>query len=42
MVLGLKQQGVIYVRSYETRKIINSVLECLFYQAQADNKEEVL
>jgi superfamily II DNA helicase RecQ len=42
MILGPRQQGVIYVQSYETRRVISSVLECLFYRARANDKEEVL
>jgi superfamily II DNA helicase RecQ len=40
--LPSQERGVVYVRSYTTRKIMSEVLGCPFYRAKADYKGEVL
>ena len=42
MTLGPGKRGVIYVRSYETGRVISRAVECPFYRARADDKGEVL
>lgn len=40
--LPSNKRGIIYVRSYETGRMISRELECPFYKARGDNKGEIL
>ena len=40
--LACQKQGVVYVRSYTTGKVMSEALDCPFYKAKADDKGEIL
>ena len=42
LVLLARKRGVIYVQSYKTGEVVSEALQCLFYQAKAEEKGEVL